>query len=57
MKEQQILEVKMKILKTIRLVIKYIVMYLSMLMPRSKKIWVFGAWLGEKYADNTKALF
>ncbi len=33
------------------------IMYLSMLMPRSKKIYIFGAWLGEKYADNTKALF
>lgn len=47
----------MKIYKMIRLAIKYLVMYLSMLMPRSKKIYVFGAWLGEKYADNTKALF
>lgn len=28
-----------------------------MLIPRNKKIVVFGAWLGEKYADNTKALF
>lgn len=28
-----------------------------MLVPRSKKIYVFGAWLGEKYADNTRALF
>ena len=47
----------MKIYKMIRLAIKYLVMYLSMLMPRSKKIYVFGGWLGEKYADNTKALF
>lgn len=28
-----------------------------MLMPRSEKIYVFGSWLGEKYADNTRALF
>lgn len=47
----------MKLYKGIRLLIKYIVMYLSMLVPRSKRIYVFGAWLGEKYADNTKALF
>lgn len=32
-------------------------MYLSMLVPRSQKICVFGAWLGKKYADNSKALF
>ena len=32
-------------------------MYLSMLFPRSKKICVFGAWLGDKFADNSKTLF
>lgn len=32
-------------------------MYLSMLFPRSKKICVFGAWLGDKFADNSKMLF
>lgn len=36
---------------------KYIVMYLSCLFPRSKKICIFGAWLGEQYADNPKYLF
>lgn len=33
------------------------VMYISMLSPRSKKIIVFGAWLGDKFADNAKVLF
>lgn len=47
----------MKLYKGVRLLAKYIVMYLSMLVPRNKRIYVFGAWLGEKYADNTKALF
>ena len=32
-------------------------MYLSCLFPRSEKIYVFGAWLGEKFADNPKYLF
>lgn len=32
-------------------------MYLSCLFPRSRKIYVFGAWLGEKFADNPKYLF
>lgn len=36
---------------------KYCLMYLSMLMPRDKKLCVFGAWLGELYADNAKQLF
>lgn len=47
----------MKLYKGIRLLIKYMVMYVSMLIPRNKKIYIFGAWLGEKYADNTRALF
>ena len=28
-----------------------------MIIPKSKKIWLFGAWGGEIYADNTKYLF
>lgn len=32
-------------------------MYLSCLAPRSRKIWVFGAWLGQQFADNPKYLF
>lgn len=36
---------------------KYLVMYLSCLFPRSKKIYIFGAWLGEQFADNPKYLF
>ena len=28
-----------------------------MLMPRNKKLCVFGAWLGERFADNSKQLF
>lgn len=30
---------------------------LSFLFPKSKKVWVFGSWAGEKYADNSKYLF
>lgn len=47
----------MGLLRKIRLLIKYMVMYLTMLSPRSKKIVVFGAWLGDKFADNAKVLF
>lgn len=48
---------KMGLLRKIRLLIKYMVMYATMLSPRSKKIVVFGAWLGDKFADNAKILF
>jgi len=30
---------------------------MSMLMPRSHNICVFGAWLGERFSDNSKQLF
>lgn len=46
-----------KIIKGIRVIGKYFVMYLSMLMPRKRKLCVFGAWLGERFADNSKQLF
>ena len=48
---------KMVLLRKIRLLIKYLIMYLTMLSPRSKKVIVFGAWLGDKFADNAKILF
>ncbi|MCI5588054.1 MAG: CDP-glycerol glycerophosphotransferase family protein [Lachnospiraceae bacterium] len=44
-------------MKGIKVIGKYFVMYLSMLMPRNKKLCVFGAWLGERFADNSKQLF
>lgn len=46
-----------KISKGIKVAIKYFIMYLVMLVPRSYKICVFGAWLGERFADNSKQLF
>lgn len=41
----------------VKLIMKYCMMYLSCLFPRSRKIYIFGAWLGEQYADNPKYLF
>lgn len=29
----------------------------SYIIPKSKKLWLFGAWTGKLYADNTKYLF
>jgi len=31
--------------------------YLQLLIPRNKKVWVFGAWYGKKYSDNARVLF
>lgn len=31
--------------------------WLERLVPRSKNIWVFGAWYGQKYSDNSKWLY
>ena len=31
--------------------------WLSYLIPKDKNLWVFGAWFGERYADNSKYLF
>ena len=30
---------------------------LSLFVPRKSNIWIFGAWFGEKYSDNSKYLF
>ncbi len=31
--------------------------YLMYLIPKKKKLWVFGAWFGVKYFDNPRFLF
>ena len=36
---------------------KYLRMYAGMLMRRDPGLIVFGAWLGERFADNSKELF
>lgn len=48
----------MKIITRIgNMFIKYMSLYLSMLIPKNKNKMVFGAWFGNKYADNTKYLY
>jgi len=34
-----------------------LVYLISHLVPKDKNLWIFGAWFGEKYADNSKYLF
>ena len=31
--------------------------YCTLLIPKDKKLWVFGSWKGKSYSDNSKALF
>jgi len=31
--------------------------WITRLVPKDENIWIFGAWFGEKYADNSKYLF
>ena len=44
-------------MKIISKVINAVVLYLSMLSIRSEKIWVFGAWAGMKFSDNSKYMY
>lgn len=46
-----------KIFKAIKVACKYFVMFLTMLMPRDYRLCVCGAWLGERFTDNSKQLF
>lgn len=31
--------------------------YLAQLFPRDKRLWVFGAWFGKRYSDNSRYVF
>ena len=48
----------MRILNTtIVSIIMFVVYWFSRIIPKKKGLWIFGAWHGEKYGDNTKYLF
>jgi len=34
-----------------------ILYYISLIIPKDKKIWIFGSWFGVKYGDNSRYLF
>ena len=46
-----------KLLKLIIYILNTPLYWVSSCMPTSSNIWIFGAWFGEKYADNSKYLF
>lgn len=52
-KYKEVKEVKDKFLWGINVIIDKLVI----LIPKNKKVWIFGAWLGQKYADNSKYLY
>lgn len=43
--------------KAIKLVGNLFLLYFSILIPKDKKLWVFGSWFGKKYTDNSRYLF
>lgn len=36
---------------------KYLIYVISFFIPKRRDLWIFGAWFGDKYADNSKYLF
>lgn len=46
-----------ELLRTLLGCVKRIPLFFSLLMPRSKNIYIFGAWLGQKFSDNSRALY
>lgn len=43
--------------KGIRAIWHSIIWYLGRLAPRNKNKWVFGAWFGDRYSDNSRAMY
>ncbi|ARD44559.1 CDP-glycerol glycerophosphotransferase family protein [Colwellia sp. PAMC 21821] len=39
------------------LFLKLAIYYFASILPKNKKIWVFGSWFGEHYSDNSRYLF
>lgn len=49
--------IKGRIYRYLVYVINIPLYYISYFFPKNKNVWIFGAWFGDKYADNSKALF
>jgi len=46
-----------KVLQFLLLPFLHFLYFLAGLLPRDSRIWVFGAWFGQRYGDNAKWLF
>jgi len=44
-------------LKIVVMIFRVLFSYISLLIPRNRRLIVFGAWFGKKYADNSKYLY
>ena len=47
----------MKVIKYLLYLLFTPIWYLQLMLPRNKNIWIFGAWAGKRYSDNTRAFF
>lgn len=43
--------------KVFRAIIRFLFWHSERLIPRNKNKWVFGSWFGEKYSDNSRAMY
>jgi len=46
-----------KVCRLIALIFGDFIYLISVIVPKRKNLWVFGAWMGETYSDNSKYLF
>jgi len=46
-----------KLLKLILYIVNLPLHLLSSILPKSKDVWIFGAWFGDRYSDNSRYLF
>lgn len=44
-------------MKKILLLISPILFFISLIFPKNKRIWLYGAWFGQRYSDNSKDFF
>jgi CDP-glycerol glycerophosphotransferase len=46
-----------KLCKKIKILAAYCLYYASYCVPKNKNLWIFGAWFGDRYADNSRYYF
>ena len=46
-----------KVFKLLLIILNLPLYWISFFIPRDKNLWIFGAWFGQKYADNSKYFF
>ncbi len=57
MQKKNVYKVCWSVGRWLSILIRPIFFLFSTIIPKNKKIWVFGAWFGMKYADNSKYLY